>query len=254
MGLHREAPNTNQVGGFKEQVRGVQETARQAEAGKSKDFMVGKRVADADTQRKWEQEAKVESRREIARKAEEARMAKAEAEREVARKAELEEKGLPYYPLPKKSEKGHTAEEWYRLLQDNPLNARIYEQAIAALSALREEGIPFLLDHLSHETTPKSRHTILQLIQVKCIHPNDLQRLLPCLERSKNYPATRLLALEGLEKRAKDISKQLVPKIESLVQDMLDNPRNSEETKEEVRSRLKTIRLDANPQSVNRLR
>jgi hypothetical protein len=202
---------------------------------------------------KWKAEldAKAEAERQSELKAEAQKNAKVEAEQEVARKADLEAKGLSYYPRPRTVENGHNAEEWYKLLRENPLNARIYEQATTALSALKEEGTPFLLDHLSRETTQKGRHTLLKLIPVQSIHRNDLHKLLPCLDASKNYQGTRLLALQYLEKRAKDLRKELAPKIESLVQDMLENPRYSEETKEEIRKRLKTIRLESNAKPAN---
>jgi hypothetical protein len=211
------------------------------------------RQQQAETRRKeelakWKAEldAKAEAERQAELKTEAEKSAKVEAEQEVARKADLEAKGLPYYPLPRTLEKGRNAEQWYQLLRGNLLNARIYEQATTALSALKEEGTPFLLDQLGRETTQKGRHTLLKLIQVQSIHRYDLHKLLPCLEASKNYQGTRLLALQYLEKWAKDLSKELVPKIESLMGDMLDNPRYSEETKAEIRSRLKTIRLEAN--------
>lgn len=189
---------------------------------------------------------------EARRKAE--KEAKEEAEREAVRKADLEKKGLPYYPHPRTSENGHNAEEWYQLLRDNPQNARIYAEATVALSTLKEEGIPYLLDYLSRQNTPKNRHSVLRLIQVEYVHRNDLHQLLSCLDRNKNLQSTRLLALQWLETRAKDIKKDLAPQIESLVEDMLDNPNYKEETKREIRSRLKMIRMGASSRSANRQR
>lgn len=180
--------------------------------------------------------------------------ANTEAEREVSRQIELEKSGLPYYPPPQTLKDGRNAEEWYQLLRSNSQKARIFAQATAALSALKEEGIPFLLDYLSRQTTLKSRQEAVRLIRVECVHRNDLPKLLPCLEQSKNDSFTRLLALEGLEKRAKDLKKEHIPQIENLVKDMLENPRYSERTKEEIQRRLETIRMEANALPANRQR
>lgn len=180
---------------------------------------------------------------EARRKAE--KEAKEEADREAARKTDLEKKGFPYYPRSQTTEDGRNAEEWYQLLRENPQNSRIYEQATSALYVLKEEAIPFLLDNLSRQTAPKPRHAALKLIRVEYVHSNDLHKLLSCLERNKNFQGTRLLTLQWLEKRAKDLKKDLVPQIESLIEDMLDNPNYREGTKEEIRGRLKTIRMSA---------
>lgn len=102
-----------------------------------------------------------------------------------------------------------------------------------------------MLDYLGRQTTLKNRHAALRLIQVELIHRNDLNKLLPCLEEVKNYPSTRLLTLQWLEKRAKDLKKELVSEIERLVDDMLESPRNSEETKTEIRNRIRTMRREA---------
>lgn len=203
------------------------------------------RRQEEEARQKAQKEAEETAAREAARREELARKEKEEAEREAARKAELEKQGLPYYPRPRTLYAKHTAEEWYQLLRDNPRDARIHAQALAALPALREEGMPFLLDYLPRQTTPKDRDAVLRLIHVEYVHPNDLHKLLPCLDRYKNYVGTRLLALKYLEKRPKDLKKDLVPKIENLVEDMLTNSRFKEETKDEVRNRLKVIRAEA---------
>lgn len=200
---------------------------------------------EEEARQKAQKEAEEAAAREAARKAEMARKAKEEAEREAARQAELEKKGLPYYPRPQTLYDEHTAKEWYQRLRDNPRDARIHAQALAALPALREEGIPFLLDYLRRQTTRKDRDAALRLIRVEYVHPNDLHKLLPCLEPFKQFDATRLLALKCLEKRAKDLKKDLVPEIEKRVEDMLMNPRFKEETKKEIRDSLQIIRREA---------
>jgi hypothetical protein len=158
---------------------------------------------------------------------------------------ELEKKELPYYPRPRTLYEGHTAETWYQLLLDRPLDAVFFSQTATALQALKQEGMPFLLDYLNRQTTSKGRDTVLRSIQPEHIHPNDLHKLLLRLDQHKNYPATRLLALGYLEKRAKDLPKKLVPEIERLVEDMLTNSKFKEETKEDIRSKLNTIRRES---------
>jgi len=198
-----------------------------------------------ETRRKAEQETKEEAAREVVRKAELEKKAKEEAAREAARKAELEEKGLPYYPRSLTLYEEHNAQEWYQLLRDRPNDARLWRQGIKALVALKEEGMSFLLDHLSRQTTFKDRDASLRLIHVEYVHPNDLHKLLPCLDQTKAFPATRMHALNYLQMRAKDLNKRLVPEIESLVEDMLTSSKQREETKEEIRSMLKTIRTES---------
>jgi len=253
MGLHRETPKATQDGAPKEQEVRVREQggqqARDTVPVASKDPELESPISERDSQRQREHEdlhTPLEKRRqptEARQKAEEE--AKEEAAREAIRRADLENKGLPYYPRPRTLKEGRNAEEWYQLLLNNQQSTRIYGQATAALSALKEEGLPFLLDNLGRQTTPKSRQEGLRLIRIEYVHRNDLHKLLSCLLQFKNYPNTRLLALELLEKRAKDLKKELVPEIERLVEDLLDNSRNSEETKEEIRNRIRTILREA---------
>jgi hypothetical protein len=216
--------------------------------------LLEQRRQEEEAQRKKEQHAKEEADREAAKKAEEARKLKAEIEREAARKSDLEKKGQPYYPRPRTFEGGHNADEWYRLLRDNPVNARNYAQTTAALAALKSEGIPYLLDNLSRQKTPRDRHAALQLIHIEYVHNNDLNKIVSCLDRNQNFQSTRLLALQYLEKRGKDLNKALVPQIERLVEDLLDNPTLKEETKDEIRSRLQMIRREANSESASQQR
>lgn len=199
---------------------------------------------DEEAQRKAEQETKAEAAKAVTRKVELERKTKEAAAREAARKAELERKGLPYYPPPVTAYEEHNAQEWYQLLLDKPNDARVWPQATQALVALKEEGTPFLLDLLSCQKTMKDRNTCLQLVQIVYVHPNDLPKLLPCLDQRKAFSATRMLALKHLRQRAKDLNKRIVPEIESLVEDMLDNPKFREETKEEIKSFLKSIRME----------
>lgn len=235
---------------LREQEEEVRQRRKEREQAELQELLERRRQ-EAEARQKAEQQAKEEAERQAANKAEADRKAKAEAEREAARKEDLEKKGLPYYPHPRTYESGHNAEEWYQLLRDNPTNIRIYRQATAALTALNSEGIPYLIDYLNRQMILKNRHAALRLIQIEYVHRNDLHKILSCLDRDKNLQSTRLLALQYLEKRAKDIEKRLVQQIERLVDDMLDNPRYKEETKEEIRSRLKTIRREANSQAAN---
>jgi predicted Zn finger-like uncharacterized protein len=200
---------------------------------------------EEEARRKAEQEAEAQAAREAARKAEEKKKAKEYAEKEAARKAELEKKGLPYYPQPTTVYKKHNAEEWYQMLQDNPRDARIHERAMEAFVALKAEGMPFLLDHLSRQTTAKDLDATLRLVQVGYVHANDLQKLLPCLDSLSTYPGTRMLALKYFHTRAKDLRKGLVAEIEKRVSDILLNTSYKAETKQEVRKMLETMRSEA---------
>ncbi|MGH7174209.1 MAG: hypothetical protein ACRELG_28400 [Gemmataceae bacterium] len=163
--------------------------------------LLEKRKREAEARRKAEQDAKEE------------------AEREAARKAELEKKGLPYYPRPRTVYNGRTADEWSRQAQTDTV------AALAALEALQEEGMPFLLDLLQKQKTVEGRKAVLTRIHGSNIHPYDLRKLLPCLERKKDlernrdFVKTRMLALRCLHQRAEHL-KDLVPKMEDRVKDL----------------------------------
>lgn len=237
-----EAERLRQLAALREQ------EARRLEQRRQREREEEERRARLEQQRQEEEarrRAEQEAKEEAARQAERERLAKEEAAREAKRKAELEKKGLPYYPRPLTRHEGHTAEEWYQQLLDKPNNARVHSQATEALATLKEEGTPYLLDHLSRQNREKDRHAALKLIKPEYIHANDLHKLLPCLDRSKAFNGTRILALSYLQKRAKDVKKKLVPEIEKLMDDMLTNSRFKEETKREIRDKLQTIRSEA---------
>jgi hypothetical protein len=198
-----------------------------------------------ELQEQRRREAEAERKAEEARRQEEQerqRQRAREAAEESARKADLEKKGLPYYPRPLTQVGGRNAEEWYKLLRADP---QIRPEAVKALIALKGEGIPFLLD-LCYDhpipSTPMSRCFVIRWIQAEHIHPNDLHKIITSLEKSENLHSTRLWALEVLEKRAKDLKRKAFQQIELATQDMLENPRYMPETRDEIRSRLKTIR------------
>jgi flagellar biosynthesis GTPase FlhF len=165
-----------------------------------------------EQQRRARMEAEEQAALEAARR-------KVEVEREAARKADLEKKGLPYYPRPLTPYNDRTAEEWSRLAQAHLTNYRVQMQAAEALVALKEEGTPFLLEFLQKQTTPAGLDAVLRRIQPEYIHPNDLSKLLPCLEKRKALPDTRMLALRYLHKHAEYL-KDLLPKIETRVRDL----------------------------------
>jgi hypothetical protein len=221
-----------------------QRRQQEREEQERRDRLEQQRSQDEARQRA-EREAKEAAEREEARRAELHRKAKEEVAREAARKAELEGKDLPYYPRPLTRYEERNAEEWYQLLLDRPQNARVHAQVTKALPALKEEGAPFLLDWLGRQSTPKDRNTVLRLIRVEHIHRNDLHKLLPCLDQKKNSSATRLLALEYLEKRAKDLKRKLAMEIELLADDLLTDSRLKEDTRAEIRNRIETIRKEA---------
>ncbi len=205
-----------------------------------------KRKREAEERRQAEQKAADEAARETARRKKAERKEKEEADREEARKDELERKGLPYYPRPLTLYGDRNAKEWYEMLLDKPRDGRVYALATKALVALKEEGTPFLVSWLESQETPQGRFAALQLLQVEYLHRHDLPKLLSCLDGDKNSPGTRLLALKYLESRAKDLKKDLVAQIEGLVDDLLTSPRFKEETKGEVRRRIRTLRKEAN--------
>jgi flagellar biosynthesis GTPase FlhF len=205
-----------------------QQAAREAEEARLAEQRRSRERVEEERRRRKEREeeerrASLERQQretEARRKAEQE--AKEEAEREAVRKLDLEKKGLPYYPHPRTSYSGRTADEWAKLALGNPRNY----QALAALEQLKEEGMPYLLDILQKQRTLSGRKIVLQRIQGEYIHPNDLRKLLPylarnrVLESSRDLVTTRMLALRCLHKQAERL-KSLFPEIEDNLKDLL---------------------------------
>ncbi len=134
------------------------------------------------------------------KKAEDEKKAAAEAaakKKEDERRKTLEMKGLAYYPLPTTVYEGKNAEEWSAYIKEQ---GSAVSDGIAALAALQEQGMPFLLDLLSGAADQKSHNAYLSAVKAEYIHPNDLPKIIECLDR-KWSTASRILALTVLSKR-----------------------------------------------------
>ena len=203
-----------------------------------------KQQAEAEKQRQMREEEKEQERKEREKKqAEEAERQRVEAERlkqeamrqEKMRKDDLESRGLAYYPKPTTKYQGKTALEWSNWPASTPLKdargklktPQTYaieqqerlQQTCAALIALQEEGMPFLINSLGYQVTPQGVDTFLRLIKIELVHYNDLDKIVACLDKKRCLLPTRLLALDYLRKR-KESSKQ-AKTIEMLVKDLL---------------------------------
>ncbi|HEY7423836.1 MAG TPA: hypothetical protein VH682_06275 [Gemmataceae bacterium] len=218
-----------------------EEQARQQEEEARRETLKRQEEAIREEQRRQEVARREAQRRQEETRREAQKKAAEESKRELMRKEELEKKGLPYYPLPRRQINNLNAGQWYALLQDRPHDATLHRQALTALVNLQEEGTPFLLEYLSKQDTKKYRDGALRLINPEYIHTNDLDKLIPCLEASNNYPGTRFQALKYLEIRAKDLNKKTVGEIQSSLADMLENPSLFPKTKDEISDRLLSI-------------
>jgi hypothetical protein len=196
---------------------------------------------------KLEREKEAEREREKQKRAEEAeQQRKAIAEQDAVRKKDLEGRGLPYYPSPVDEFKGKTAKEWYQLMQaTQPASKNRADvgalnkekaDATAALVALREQAMPFLIDNLGQQATKDGMQQALKLINPEFVHHNDLRKIVACLDEKKAYTATRLMALEYLKKRKE--SKAQIKQIEDLTLDL----QISDKYMAEVEDALKVMR------------
>lgn len=158
--------------------------------------------------------------------------------KEVARKKELEDKGLPYYPLPKTTVKimqsGRSlpdsvdAEQAYKIILESktPSNKKV---ALEGLKDLKDEGVPFLLDLLLREPTTQGREIILVYLYSGNIHVNDTFKIVDILNKNKNQISTRIAALNLLAKGGN--AKPFLEKIKLSTADLLLNKNVKEEVK-----------------------
>ena len=187
---------------------------------------------EAERKERERQEREEKERRETE---ERERQAAAEREREAARreaerKESLERQGLPYYPRPTTLYNGKNAEEWYQAALHQRGNAALQSNAETALAALKEEGMPFLLDSLGRQSTTAGVEYMLRLINVDYVHPNDLPKIVALVKNRHWANSARMTALRMLRKRAE--SRRYSGQIEAAVQDLLLVPRLNGEVKE----------------------
>jgi hypothetical protein len=158
--------------------------------------------------------------------------------KEVARKKELEDKGLPYYPLPKTTVKimqygrrlpdSVDAEQAYKIILESK-NPSTIKEALVALKDLKDEGVPFLLDLLLREPTTQGREIILVNLYSGNIHANDTYKIVDLLNKNKNQISTRIAALNLLAKGGN--AKPFLEKIKVSTADLLLNKNVKEEVK-----------------------
>jgi hypothetical protein len=154
--------------------------------------------------------------------------------RESQRKMSLEQQGLPYYPPPTTRYRGRNAEEWYNAAM---LRTTSHTEAEAALTALKEEGTPFLLDSLGRQQTTAGVRYMLRLINIDYVHPNDLPKVIACVKNRRWSNSTRLEALRLLQKLQE--THKYRRDIETAVSDLLLAPGSKAEVTEILRSMKK---------------
>lgn len=155
---------------------------------------------------------------------------------EIARKKELEDKGLPYYPLPKTTVKFLKsgplsfvdADQAYKVILESK-SLSMNNAALEALKDLKDEGVPFLLDLLLREPTTQGREKILINLYSANIHINDTQKIVDLLNKNKNQISTRIAALNLLAKGGN--AKPFLEKIKLSTADLLLNKNVKEEVK-----------------------
>jgi len=141
--------------------------------------------------------------------------------KEAARKKDLEGRGLAFYPLPVINKVGDKdINEWYNLLS-NSQSPDSFNSSLEAIKSYGDAGIPFLLAALKSSTNPKSREAILWAMYPSNIHPNDLPKIVECLNKTKDQIGTRVQALNLLVKSGN--AKQYQEKIELMTKDLLIN-------------------------------
>jgi hypothetical protein len=168
-------------------------------------------------------------KRELAQKAADEKERQQRSVMEGARKKDLESKNLPYYPLPYTKLKENfnnnwlTADEWYKnMLACIALNnSTKAQEALDNLKALKDEGVPFLIDFLGRQSTTQDRELALINLYACNIHPNDLPKIIECLNKSNNQISTRVMALNILSKSGN--AKPYYGKIKSMTGDLLTN-------------------------------
>lgn len=170
-------------------------------------------------------EERQQQRRDARKRAEEeATRRREEEEREAERKRDLEARGVAYYPKPMTLYENRNAQEWHRIAHhaQSPITLK---QALTALKALKEEGMPFLMSELEKSLGARAWQKVafgLDFIDPEYVHANDLPKIVACLKkvdsaRYRDNPA-RVQALRHLRKRKE--SKKHIDQIEELVTDL----------------------------------
>lgn len=149
--------------------------------------------------------------------------------KEVVRKKELEDKGLPYYPLPTTILKFKTADQWYNRILEPKTSSTMIKDGLEALKDLKDEGTPFLLKLLLQEPTTQGREVIIVNLYSANIHANDTYKIVDILNKNKNQISTRIAALNLLAKGGN--AKPFLEKIKVSTADLLLNKNVKEEVK-----------------------
>jgi len=156
--------------------------------------------------------------------------------KDAVRKKDLEGRGLAFYPMPQNNRVNNKdINEWYNLLV-NAKSPEVLSSSLEAITSYGDAGIPFLLEALKNNTNSKSRELILWAMYPNNIHPNDLPKIVECLNKSKDQIGTRVQALNLLVKSGN--AKQYKDKIELMTKDLLIN----KNIKDQVKVYLDTLK------------
>jgi hypothetical protein len=151
---------------------------------------------------------------------------------EAARKKDFESKNLTYYPSPVTKYMEKTADQWHKILIEAVSNnyAREAKESFDSLKALNDEGVPYLVDFLVRQSTPQGRELALIHLYACKIHPNDLPKIVDCLNKTKNQISARVMALNILSRSGN--AKPFYSKIQPMVVDLLMNKNVKDSVKE----------------------
>ena len=156
--------------------------------------------------------------------------------KEAARKKDLEGQGLAFYPLPLINKvNNRDINEWYNILL-NTNSPDMFNSSLEAIKSYGDASIPFLFVALKSNSNSKSRELILWAMYPNNIHPNDLPKIVECLNKSKDQIGTRVQALNLLVKSGN--AKQYKEKIELMTKDLLIN----KNIKDQVKVYLDTLK------------
>ena len=151
---------------------------------------------------------------------------------EANRKKDFESKNLTYYPSPVTKYNEKTADQWHKILIEAVSNnyAREAKESFDSLKALNDEGVPYLVDFLVRQSTPQGRELALIHLYACKIHPNDLPKIVDCLNKTKNQISARVMALNILSRSGN--AKPYYSKIQPMVVDLLMNKNVKDSVKE----------------------
>lgn len=151
---------------------------------------------------------------------------------EAARKKDFESKNLTYYPSPVTKYMEKTADQWHKMLIEAVSNnsPKEIKESFDSLKELNDEGVPYLVDFLVRQSTPQGRELALIHIYACKIHPNDLPKIIDCLNKTKNQISARVMALNILSRSGN--AKPFYSKIQPMVVDLLMNKNVKDSVKE----------------------